>query len=120
MIEDKLFNALKSLGIKQDELANRVISTENENNEYTLINKNILITYISYPPHENRESHSHKEIRITFIRSGNALLKYEDSEIKLHPGEISVLLPGVVHSLKARGEEGLNICEIVIDPSLNK
>jgi len=117
MIDEKLFNTLKSLGFTESDLKNRYISKESRDNEFTVINKNILITYISYPPGENRQSHSHEEVRLTFVRSGKGFLKSEGRETQLNPGDISVLLPGVVHSLKVTGENELNICEIVIDPA---
>ena len=117
MIDEKLFNTLKSLGFTESDLKNCYISKESRDNEFTVINKNILVTYISYPPGENRKPHSHEEVRLTFVRSGKGLLKIEGREIQLNPGDISVLLPGVVHSLKVTGGKELNICEIVIDPA---
>jgi len=120
MIDKKLLDTLKSLGFNELRLKNGYISKESRKNELTLIDEDILVTYISYPPGENRGPHSHDEIRLTLVRSGIGILGFANEEIHLNPGDISILLSGVVHSLEVTGDMALNICEVVIDANGGK
>jgi len=117
MIEENLYDLLKSLGFVKRDLTNRIIRCLDTSNEFIYINQDILFTTISYPPHENRGEHTHKELRITCVRSGRGILTFNNRKIKLSPGDISLLLPNVPHSLEVIGDSNLIISELVIDLS---
>lgn len=106
-----------SLGFKEGKLLNQVINAVPRRNEFTRISPDILLTYICYPQGEIRDTHTHPELRITFVRNGKGTLEYDKKKYKLEQGVISVIMAEVPHALYVSKETDLNICEMVIDNS---
>ena len=114
MIEEKLYNLLESLGFVKRKLANRIFSSLDKTNEFISINKDVLLTTIMYPPKTSIDEHVHQELRITFVRSGVGIMVLDKRKIELSPGDLTLLLPNMPHSLKVTGDAELTIGELVI------
>ena len=60
-----------------------------------------------------RKTHTHEEIRIKIVRSGNMKVTNDDHEMELGPGDFVSTLPNAPHCLEALGEESLRLIEFV-------
>jgi quercetin dioxygenase-like cupin family protein len=114
MIEEKLYDLLKSLGFVKRNMTNRIIRPLHKTNEFISINEDILFTTISYPPDQSIDEHIHQELRITFVRSGRGILVLGKRKIELAPGDLTLLLPNKPHSLEVTGDSDLIMSELVI------
>jgi quercetin dioxygenase-like cupin family protein len=114
VIDERLIAALTTLGFSEKMLANAAVEPNDAANAFVRIGPGMLCTYIRYGKGEVRESHTHPEHRVTFVRSGRGTLECDGCEHALGPGSVTVLLPGVAHVLRVSKECDMHICELVI------
>jgi quercetin dioxygenase-like cupin family protein len=112
---EELIAALAGLGFKELPQAEGLIHPRETGNAFARICPNVLSTYITYGPGEARSDHSHPELRVTFVRSGEATLTKGGQEERLKPGDVVILPPGIRHSLKIGEAEPFSICELVVE-----
>jgi quercetin dioxygenase-like cupin family protein len=118
MMDERLTDTLRSLGFAEQALRNEIVEARKGDRTYTRMGRRILVTFMTYPSGEIRESHSHPEFRITFVRSGQAVFNLEGGKKEVASGDVIVTLPNQHHALAVQGEEALGICELIIDSSV--
>jgi len=108
-------------GFKQSLFANRFIGNQEKLNEsIDLPECGGQVFLLSFNPGDQRPTHSHDEIRLTFVRSGRMKLTFEHSVQEMGPGDFFSSFPKVSHSLEVLGDQPLNLIEIIIPNSCEK
>ena len=110
----KVIDLLKSLNFDGTDLTNRIIVSTEALNEFTDMGGNGLITVLEFPPRQVRKTHTHDELRLTFVRSGKMKFTSENETMKLKAGDFIITLPHTPHSLEVIGKKPLRIVELVI------
>jgi mannose-6-phosphate isomerase-like protein (cupin superfamily) len=114
---NKLIETLKSLGFVETTLSTRLLTPGEDVNELTFLGHcKTLITVLGFKPGEVRDTHTHEEIRLTFVRSGKMKLVVEDQILEVGMGGVVSMLPHVPHRLEVVGKEPLRLVELVITP----
>ena len=111
----KLVDLLTSLNFAKTELSNRLIASQESLNEFTAVGDS-LITVLVFGPGEKRGTHTHPEIRLTFIRSGKMRFTLDGTTLEVGTGDFISTLPDVPHSLEVISSEPLHLVELVIPP----
>jgi mannose-6-phosphate isomerase-like protein (cupin superfamily) len=102
-------------GFKEVEVTNRLISAQEDISEVMdLLHCDIQVFFLGFKPGDVRPTHTHDEIRLTFVRSGRMRLSFGGQRVEANAGDLVSLLPKVPHSLEAIGDEPLHLVEIVI------
>lgn len=115
----KLIDQLKSLGFAETDLANHLVTSRETGFAYTDLGAcNILVTVLEFGPGDVRETHTHPEVRVTFVRSGKMVFVSDGQAMELETGDVVFTLPQVPHSLEVIGDEPLRVMEVVIQPLL--
>ena len=106
---------------KEISLANRIIAAQDSSIEIIPLGYCDIKAYIfHYPAGQVKETHSHEEIRLTFIRSGRVEFAVEGKMTEVSQGDFITCHPNVPHSLKVVGDEPLHLIELVISTNNNK
>jgi quercetin dioxygenase-like cupin family protein len=117
-VDERLTDTLRSLGFAEQALRNEIVEARKGERTFARMGGGILVTFMTYPSGEIRESHSHPEFRITFVRSGQGVFDLEGAKKEVASGDVIVTLPNQQHALAVKGEKALGLCELVIDSSL--
>ena len=100
------------------ELLSRFVDREEDVSEFTTIEScSLQIFLLSYKPGLVKETHTHEEVRLTFIRTGKTMFTLDDKTIQVDAGDFITILPNVPHSFKVISEEPLRIVELVVVPT---
>jgi quercetin dioxygenase-like cupin family protein len=116
--EDRPMKKIVLPNFKELELLSRFVDREEDVSEFTTIEScSLQIFLLSYKPGLVKETHTHKEVRLTFIRTGKTMFTLEDKTIQVGAGDYIAILPNVPHSFKVISEEPLRIAELVVVPT---
>jgi quercetin dioxygenase-like cupin family protein len=100
---------------KQTLLTNRVISAQDTAIEWIPLGSLDVKVYVfHYPVGQVKETHTHQETRLTFIRSGRIQFTLEGETTEVGPGGFIACHPNVPHSLRVIGNEPLHLVELVL------
>jgi len=114
---NSLIDLLESLGFTEAELSNRLVTLQEDISEFTALGScNALITILGFKPGEIRETHTHDEIRVTFVRSGKMKFTLDGKTVEVGAGDFISTLPHVPHGCEIISEEPLRIVELVLFP----
>lgn len=91
----------------------RIVTARADVIEVTPLGDSIQVYTFHYPPGEIRDTHTHEEDRLTFVRSGCMELTIEGTSHILKPGDQVFVLAHIPHRLAVLGDEPLYITELV-------
>ena len=74
----------------------------------------VQLFFLGFPPGEVRPTHTHEELRLTFVRSGKMKLVVEDKISELKEGDYVSLMPQAPHSIEVISETPLLLLELVV------
>ena len=104
-------------GFKEIEVTNQLINAKEDISEVMgLLHCDAQVFFLSFRPGDVRPTHTHDEVRLTFVRSGKMHFSFEGQVVWANAGDLVSLLPKVPHSLEVIGDEPLHLVEIVISP----
>lgn len=102
-------------GFTPSQLANRAIPAADRLNEAIEVAGCAgQLFLLHFGPGDVRPTHTHAEVRVTFVRSGRMKLTYEGQAKEFGSGDMITTQPGLPHSLEVLGTEPLCLAELVL------
>jgi quercetin dioxygenase-like cupin family protein len=115
---EKLIDRLKSLGFSEARLSSRVIDNEEGVEEWTVLgNCSAMFVVLGGSLGKVIEPHTHDEVRLTFVRSGDVKMILGEETMAIGPGDFITIPPQVPHGFEALGEDPFRAVEFVILPT---
>lgn len=96
---------IKDIFISSFEMVKETIDFENEN---------VKILLATFYPGELKVLNEHKEIIITFVRSGLGKFLIDNEERVITPGDMIITMSNIKYDLEVLGNEPLSVAELLI------
>ena len=113
MIGNDLIEALRKLAFDERDTETERIDSGRPGNAFSMIGADILVSHIGYPAGTDTKMHEHPELRITFIREGNAIATIKGKDLPVTRGDVTIVMPGQSHRMRVL-DGPLLITELVI------